>query len=165
MFAAPSPKKLTATRSSPRSLKPMAAPVAMGTLAPTMAFDGGGIDRHIGQVHLPALASRATGGLPPKLGGDLGGRTALGQKMAHGPVRAEHHVVAAQRAANADGHRFLALALMERSRHFALQEQLIQMVLESPDEHHLAKHFQHALETHGCISFVVGNNMAGFSKD
>ena len=53
-----------------------------------------GVDRHIRQMHLPALASRATGGFPPKLGGDLGRRTALGQKMAHGPVRAEHHVVA-----------------------------------------------------------------------
>ena len=84
MFAAPSPKKLTATRSSPRSLKPMAAPVAIGTLAPTMAFDGGADDRHVGQMHLSAFAAGAAGGLSPKLGGDLGRRTALGQKMPTG---------------------------------------------------------------------------------
>ena len=39
MFDAPSPKKLTATRSNPCRRKPIALPVAIGMLAPTMAFD------------------------------------------------------------------------------------------------------------------------------
>ena len=39
MFDAPSPKKLTATRSRPCSRKAIALPVAIGMLAPTMALE------------------------------------------------------------------------------------------------------------------------------
>ena len=94
MLEAPSPKKLTATRSRPRSRNAMALPVAIGMLAPTMALETMAPTEKSARCIWPALAADAAGRLAPDLGGDRVERRALGDQVPDRPVGAEDDVVA-----------------------------------------------------------------------
>ena len=103
-------------------------------LAPTMALDDHGADREVGQVHLPPLAADAAGRLAPDLRRDRLERRPLGEQVSDRPMGAENHVVDAQRRADADRDRLLALALVQRARDQPLQEQLVEVFLVTADQ-------------------------------
>ena len=139
MLEAPSPKKLTATRSRPRRRNAMALPVAIGMLAPTMALETIAPTEKSARCIWPPLPPTQPVALPQISAVIASQRRALGDQMPDRPVGAVDDVVAPQRRADADGDRFLALALMQRAGHQALQEQVIEVFLVAADEHHRAE--------------------------
>ena len=94
MLEAPSPKKLTATRSRPQQAERHRAAGGDRDVGADDGVGDHGADREVGEVHLPALAADAAGRLAPDLGRDRVERRALGDQVADRPMGAEDHVVA-----------------------------------------------------------------------
>jgi hypothetical protein len=69
--------------------------------------------------------------------------------MADGAVCAKDNIVRTKRLADARRHRFLSLALVERSWDFSLQKEPIQMLFVPANEHHLLIHAEHLLRRYG----------------
>ncbi len=105
--------------SSPSRRNAIALPVAIGMLAPTMAFETIAPTEKSARCIWPPLPPTQPVALPQISAVMAFERCALGDQMADRTVGAVDQVVAAQRRADADRHRLLTLALMERAGHDA----------------------------------------------
>ena len=76
--------------------------------------------------------------LPVQLGHDRLGRRSLRQRVAVRTVRRRDHVALLERAADADGDRLLADRDVQEAGKIARAEQLLDLLLEAPDQEHLA---------------------------
>ena len=97
------------------------------------------------EVHRAAVAVRAALDLAVQLGHHLVRRRPVGE---HVPVRAvgrADHVVLLERAADADGDRLLADARMQETGEVAGAEALLDLLLETPDQQHLAEELDQLL--------------------
>ena len=91
---------------------------------------------HVAHVHAAALALAAAGGCAEQLVEQFLHGQALGQGV---PVPAEgggDEIVLPQGGAHAHGGRLLALALVDRARHDAFEEEELDALLELPNAHH-----------------------------
>ena len=105
--------------------------------APTIAIAGQHPDRRVAEVHRAALAGAAAGALAEELGHRGPRRHALGERVAVRPVRGGDPVGRPEHVADADGDRLLALVLVERPRDLALEEEVVDRLLEAADQEHL----------------------------
>ena len=139
MFVAPSPKNATATRGSSRSLKASAgaddrrqAAADDGVRAQVAALD-------VVEVHRAAVAVRAALELPVQLGHERVRVRAARERV---PVRAMgrgEDVAVVHRLADADRDRLLADRDVQEPGQLAGPEPLLDLLLEPPDQQHLAQ--------------------------
>ena len=136
MFVAPSPKNVRATFGFFCSLNESAAPTAIGSPAPTMAF----------APMLPLLTSmrciepadpaRAAGRATHELREGGLGRHAQGERLAVAAIRVGLDVARLHRRDRADRDRLLALAEVGRALDQPGHEQLLDLLLEQADPDH-----------------------------
>ena len=140
--AAPSPKKATATLSSPRSCGRHGGTVGDRKAGRHDAVGPEDPEPGVGDVHRAAAAP--VGSLVPghQLGEHAHGIQALGQAVAVAAVGGGDDVVGAQRPARADGRRLLADGEVDEAGDQAVAVELGDPLLEAADQHHAALHLQ-----------------------
>ena len=139
MFVAPSPKKATATRGSPRNLKASARADDRGQAAADDRVRAEVPALDVVEVHRAAVAVAAALDLPVELGHELVRVRALRERVPVRAVRRGDHVVVLERAADADRDRLLADRDVEEAGQLAGAEALLDLLLEAADEEHLAE--------------------------
>jgi hypothetical protein len=139
MFVAPSPKNATATRASPRSLKESAAPVIAGSPPPTTAFAPEVAALDVVEVHRAAVAVRAALELPVELGHDGIRMRPARERVTVRAVGRGENVAVVHRLADADRDRLLGRSPRAGTRQLAGAEALLDLLLEAPDQEHLAQ--------------------------
>ncbi len=139
MFVAPSPKNATATRGSSRILNASPAPVIGrqpatddGVRAEVPALD-------VVEVHRAAVAVRAALDLPVELRHEGVRMRAPRERVPVGTVRGREDVAVGHRLADADVDGLLADRDMQEARQVAGAEALLHLLLETPDQQHLAQ--------------------------
>jgi hypothetical protein len=133
----PSPKNASATRGSPRIWNASAAPVTVRAARPD-----DGIRAHVSaldvvKVHRPAVTMRAALLLAVQLCHQFVRVRPLRERVAVRAVRRRDHVAVLERAADADGARFLADRHVEEAGQLAGAEALLDLLFEAADEEHL----------------------------
>ena len=96
-------------------------------------------DLEVVEVHRAAVAVRAALELPVQLRHDLVHVRALGDRVPVRAVRRGDHVLALERGADAGRDRFLPDRDVQEARELARAEALLDLLLEAPDEQHLAE--------------------------
>ena len=139
VFVAPSPKNATATRGSSRSLNARPAPDERrepaaddGVRAEVAALD-------VVEVHRAAVAVRAALHLPVELRHQRVRVRAARERVAVGAVRRAEDVAVLHRGADADLGGLLADRDVQEAGQLAGAEALLDLLLEPPDQQHLAQ--------------------------
>ena len=109
------------------------------------------------EVHRAAVAVRAALELAVQLGHELVRVRALGERVAVGAVRRGDHVAVLERAADPDGDRLLADRHVEESGQLAGTEALLDLLLEAPDQEHLAEELAQRLLGQGAPFLDLGH--------
>ena len=156
MFVAPSPKKATATRGSRAQLEGERGADDAGEPAADDRVRAQVPALEVVEVHRAAVAVAAALDLAVELGHDLVRVRALGDRVAVRAVGRGDHVAVLERAADADGDGLLADGDVEEPGQLAGAEALLDLLLEAPDEEHLAKEVLQALGRHCLPLFLEG---------
>ncbi len=144
VFVAPSPKKGTAMRGSPRILKASAAPAIIGSPPPTTAFAPMFPRCTSYRCIDPPNPPEQPSSLAVHLRHHRVDRCALGDRVRVRAMGRRDHVVGSQRGTDAAGDRFLANRDVEEARQLTCAEALLDLLLEAPDHEHLAKQLAQA---------------------
>ena len=139
MLVAPSPKKATPTRGCLRNWNASAAPVIAGEAA---ADDGVRAEvplLDVVEVHRAAVAARAALQLAVELRHHRVDVRALGDRVPVRAVRRGDHVVRLERRHHARRDGLLADRDVQEARQLAGAEALLDLLLEAPDQQHLAE--------------------------
>ena len=137
-LAPPSPKNVSATRSVPWIFAASAAPGADRHARGDDAVAAEDVQVERRDVHRAAQAPAVPVLAPHQLGHHPVHPGALGDRVAVAPVVRDDEVVLAQVRAGAGGHRLLADVAVGGALHDALQEELGDLLVESPDLDHRA---------------------------
>ena len=108
------------------------------------------------QVHRAAVAVRAALELAVELGHDLVRVRALGERVAVRAVGRGEDVALLERVADADGDRLLADRDVQEPGQLAGAEPLLHLLLEAPDEQHLAEELAQQLLRDAALLLHLG---------
>jgi hypothetical protein len=88
-------------------------------------------------MHAPAASARAASLAPEQLGNEFDGRQPFGQGVAVAAVRAEHHIIATEMRAHADGNGFLSDVSVTRAEDESALVRADQLLFADADQLHL----------------------------
>ena len=165
MFVAPSPKNATATRGSSRSLNARPAPVTAGRPPPIDGVRAEVAALDVVEVHRAAVAVRAALDLPVELGHERVRVRAARQRVPVGAVGRGEDVAVLHRLADADRDRLLADRDVQEARQLARAEPLLHLLLEAPDEEHLAQEVAQRLVVQGAFLLDLGQSSGSVRFD
>ena len=146
---APSPKNVTATRSSRSIVNASADPTAVAIVCPRIAEEADESGIGIVQVYGAATAARTARLLAVELGHHPRQVATLGEVVGMTPMPAVDHIVPPQRRAHADRHRLLSDGEVGRRPHLAFGVEIADRLLDGADADHLPE--QPPLELQGNI--------------
>ena len=109
------------------------------------------------EVHRAAVAVRAALELPVELRHQLVRVGSLGERVPVRTVRGGDDVALLQRAADSHGHCLLADRHVEEPRQLARTEALLDLLLEAPDEQHLAEELAQQLGRERPLPLYLGH--------
>ena len=139
VLVAPSPKNATATRGSSRSLNARPAPTIAGQPAADDRVRAEVAALDVVEVHRAAVAVRAALELPVQLGHERVRMRAARERVAVRAMGGAEDVAVLHRRADADLGRLLADRDVQKAGQLAGAEPLLDLLLEAPDQQHLAE--------------------------